>query len=104
VEALPGIPTIRVFEALACGIPLITAPWRDSEGLFQAGRDYMVARDGEEMERWMRELTADAGLGAELAAHGLATILARHTCGHRADELLAIHSELTEPVLREVAS
>jgi spore maturation protein CgeB len=95
VERLPGIPTIRVFEALACGIPLITAPWRDSEGLFQAGRDYLVARNGEEMRRRMRDLTEDAALGGELAAHGRATILARHTCGHRADELLAIHSELT---------
>ena len=27
-DALPGIPTIRVFEALACGIPLVSAPWR----------------------------------------------------------------------------
>src|SRR5699024_5074305 len=26
---LPGIPTIRVFEALACGIPLVSAPWDD---------------------------------------------------------------------------
>jgi spore maturation protein CgeB len=32
VEALPGIPTIRVFEALACGIALVSAPWRDAEG------------------------------------------------------------------------
>ena len=32
VEALPGIPTIRVFEALACGIPLVSAPWDDAEG------------------------------------------------------------------------
>ena len=32
VEALPGIPTIRVFEALACGIPLVCAPWHDDEG------------------------------------------------------------------------
>jgi spore maturation protein CgeB len=109
VEKLPGIPTIRVFEALACGIPLVTAPWRDSEGLFQAGRDYLVARNGEEMRRSMRALVEDAALGAELAAHGRATILARHTCGHRADELLAIHSELTAQAgrngdRREVAS
>ena len=34
---LPGIPTIRVFEALACGIPLVSAPWSDSEGLFTPG-------------------------------------------------------------------
>jgi spore maturation protein CgeB len=97
VEALPGIPTIRVFEALACGIPLITAPWRDSEGLFQAGRDYLVARDGAEMRRWMWDLAADPALGAGLAAHGRATILARHTCGHRADELLAIHEDISIP-------
>ena len=35
--ALPGIPTIRVFEALACGIPLVCAPWDDCEGLFRPG-------------------------------------------------------------------
>jgi spore maturation protein CgeB len=104
VEALPGIPTIRVFEALACGIPLITAPWRDSEGLFQAGLDYLVARNGEEMRCCMRALIGDPALRAELAAHGRATILARHTCGHRVDELLAIHEELTAPAkLKEVA-
>ena len=43
-EALPGIPTIRVFEALACGIPLVSAPWDDCEGLFQPGRDYLSRR------------------------------------------------------------
>src|SRR5919204_5738864 len=41
VEALPGIPTIRPFEALACGIPLLSAPWDDAEGLFSAGDDYL---------------------------------------------------------------
>jgi spore maturation protein CgeB len=102
VERLPGIPTIRVFEALACGIPLLSAPWHDSEGLFQPGRDYLVAENGDGMRRAMRRLIAEPALGEELAAHGLATILARHTCGHRVDELLAIHSELTAPAVREV--
>ncbi|HEV7509149.1 MAG TPA: glycosyltransferase [Thermoanaerobaculia bacterium] len=104
VEALPGIPTIRVFEALACGIPLITAPWRDSEGLFQAGRDYLVARDSEEMRHAMRALMEDPDLSAELASHGRATILARHTCGHRVNELLAIHDELAAPAALQEAA
>ena len=30
-DLLPGIPTIRPFEALACGIPLVCSPWRDTE-------------------------------------------------------------------------
>ena len=111
VERLPGIPTIRVFEALACGIPLICAPWHDSEGLFQPGRDYLAVSNGEEMQRAMRSLLADPALGGELAAHGRATVLARHTCCHRVDELLAIYfdqlaapEELAAPALQEVAS
>jgi len=88
--ALPGIPTIRVFEALACGIPLVSAPWEDCEGLFTAGEDYLTARDGAEMRRRLAALRADPDLRAAIAARGRATILARHTCADRVDELLAI--------------
>src|SRR5699024_10445714 len=49
VQALPGIPTIRVFEALACGIPLVCAPWDDAEALFSPGEDYLLARSGDAM-------------------------------------------------------
>ena len=92
VEALPGIPTIRVFEALACGIPLISAPWTDAEGLFRPGKDFLFARDGKEMARLLRQLLSEPALAAELSASGLETIRARHTCGHRVDELLEIVS------------
>jgi spore maturation protein CgeB len=95
VEALPGIPTIRLFEALACGIPLISARWRDSEGLFTAGEDYLVASTSDEMRRQLRAVLGDRELAEALASHGRATILARHTCAHRVDELLAIVEELT---------
>ncbi|MBV9507222.1 MAG: glycosyltransferase [Acidobacteriia bacterium] len=90
VQALPGIPTIRVFEALACGIPLVSAPWEDAEALFTSGRDYLTAGNGTEMERSLRSLLADADQRAALAKHGLETILARHTCAHRVDELFQI--------------
>ena len=87
--ALPGIPTIRIFEALACGIPLISAPWDDAEGLFARG-DFLVARNGTEMREHMQTLIADEPYAAALAERGRRTILARHTCAHRVDELLAI--------------
>jgi spore maturation protein CgeB len=94
-EALPGIPTIRVFEALACGIPLISAPWVDSEGLFRPGRDFLPVADGRAAANAMRALSADRALAAELAASGRETIARRHTCAHRADELLEICASLT---------
>ncbi|MDB5364731.1 MAG: hypothetical protein JWM77_658 [Rhodospirillales bacterium] len=90
MRALPGIPTIRVFEALACGIPLVSAPWHDEESLFHAGTDFLVARDGAAMRSALRDVLNDHDLAASLRAHGLATILAAHTCAHRVDELLAI--------------
>jgi spore maturation protein CgeB len=97
VDLLPGIPTIRVFEALACGIPLVSAPWRDSEGLFRPGRDYLIARDEAEMERHLMALRDDPALRAELMASGLETIGAGHTCAHRVQELLAIVEGLRAP-------
>ena len=93
-NALPGIPTIRVFEALACGIPLVSAPWSDCEHLFEPGNDYMTVRNGTEMRAALRELLNDSALASSLAASGLRRIRERHTCGHRIDELMAIVAAL----------
>jgi spore maturation protein CgeB len=101
VERLPGIPTIRVFEALACGIPLVSAPWDDVEGLFRPGTDYLVAHSGPEMERHLRALSTDPDLRHDLTVNGLAMIRARHTCRHRADELLGVARRLRSPALSE---
>ncbi|MDQ0457846.1 CgeB family protein [Rhizobium paknamense] len=90
VEHLPGIPTIRVFEALACGIPLISAPWEYSEQLFTPGRDFLFASDGKEMQALMQQLLADDAMRRELSEHGLRTIRERHTCAHRVEQLLDI--------------
>lgn len=97
VQALPGIPTIRVFEALACGIPLVSAPWSDAERLFAPGEDFLVARTGDEMRRHLRAVLSDADLARALSRRGLERIRARHTCAHRVDELLAIARGLGVP-------
>jgi spore maturation protein CgeB len=89
-EVLPGIPTIRVFEALASGIPLVSAPWNDSEGLFRPGKDFLFARDGAEMARHLSDIINDPALANALARAGLETIAARHTCRHRVDQLFDI--------------
>ena len=89
VTHLAGIPTIRPFEALACGLPLVCSPWDDAEHLFTPGRDYLVANNGGEMRAKLKHLLDHPDAAAEQAAHGLETVLARHTCAHRVDELLA---------------
>jgi len=94
-RALPGIPTIRVFEALACGIPLVSAPWFDEEGLFPAGA-YLSVASGESMTAAMTALLEDRDLAASVAAIGLRAIRDRHTCRHRALELKAIVAGLRD--------
>ncbi|MER9585947.1 glycosyltransferase [Mesorhizobium sp. M0276] len=107
-ESLPGIPTIRMFEALACSIPLISAPWSDVEELFRPGTDFLLARDGSEMRRHVRDVLNDAELAASLARSGLETIRARHTCRHRVRELFDVLAECgrhqaNNPVVAEEA-
>jgi spore maturation protein CgeB len=102
-EVLPGIPTIRVFEALACGIPLLSAPWEDSEDLFRVGTDFLMVRSGAEMTEALRRIAHEPELRASLVEHGLETVRARHTCSHRAEELLHIVERLRAPALRSVA-
>ncbi len=97
VEALRGIPTIRVFEALACGIPLISCRWDDCEGLFTVGRDFLMVESAPQMRRALRDVLEEPQLAAWLSEQGRRTILARHTCAHRVDELLAIHRSLQAP-------
>jgi spore maturation protein CgeB len=96
-NALPGIPTIRPFEAMACGIPLISAPWNDCEGLFRPGRDLLYARNAAEVIAHLRAVLSDSEYARSLAASGLETIRARHTCAHRAAELLDIIGEIGIP-------
>jgi spore maturation protein CgeB len=94
VEALPGVPTIRPFEALACGLPLVSARWDRAADLFTPGTDFLVAANGREMTGTLDALIRDARLRAAVAEHGLRTVRARHTCAHRVDELLAITEQM----------
>lgn len=104
VRELPGIPTIRPFEALACGIPLICSPWQDTEQLFSPGRDFLIAHDGSEMTELIHQVLDNPALAKQLASTGLATIRQKHTCAHRVDQLLGIYGELAQETKQSAAT
>ena len=89
VELLPGTPTIRVFEALASGACLVSLPWPDTDGLFRPG-DFVTVGSPAEMRDTLARLCRDEAARREIGARGRETILARHTCGHRADQILEL--------------
>jgi spore maturation protein CgeB len=93
-NGLSGVPTIRVFEALACGIPLVCAPWGDTEQLFRSDQDYLVVRDGAQMSAVLTELLENKTTRQQIASSGLETIRQHHTCRHRAEQLMEICGEI----------
>ena len=93
-NGLSGVPTIRMFEAMACGVALVCSPWDDTETLFRAGEDYWRVSSGEEMHRALLQLLADESAQRQLATSGRQTILQRHTCWHRAQQLTEICEQL----------
>ena len=109
-RSLSGIPTIRMFEAMACGIPIVSAPWEDTEELF-APDTYFRAGDGEQMKAALHVLLRDAELAAATADAAYHHIIEHHTCHHRAIELLHIADSIrtsrhgpVHPLCKEPAS
>lgn len=101
VEKLPGIPTIRPFEAMSCGIPLISSPWNDIEHLFTANQDYLLAKNPEQMERLIYQVLKNQNLSRALSENGRKVILEKHTCMHRASKLETIITSIN-PTLKPI--
>ena len=94
-NGLSGIPTIRVFEALACGSSLLCAPWSDAEDLFRPGQDYLCVSDGNSMRAEIDRLLRDDAARHQLGESGRDTVRRRHTCMHRAEQLIGIYEEMS---------
>lgn len=59
-----------------------------------------MMRNGRQMRSALKMLLQDSLAARQLATQGLATIRTRHTCAHRALELLAIMEELARSAIR----
>jgi spore maturation protein CgeB len=78
-------PSVRLFEAAACGVPIITDEWAGLGEFFTPGSEILVARSTDEALRYMRDLTpAEA---QQLASRARERVLRLHTAAHRAMEL-----------------
>ena len=84
-------PSVRLFEAAACGVPIISDHWEGLDTLFEPGREILIARSGQDVLRTLRTMP-----DAERRAIGQAArarVLGAHTGAHRAAELEAYATE-----------
>jgi len=77
-------PSGRLFEAAACGVPVVSDPWPGIEEVFEPGREILIARSADDVVAALmlprEELTRIGAAARERA-------LAEHTAACRAVEL-----------------
>jgi spore maturation protein CgeB len=74
-------PSVRLFEAAACGVPIISDWWPGLDTIFEPGREILVARTAEEV---LRHLDTSEPAHQALATAARRRVLAAHTAAHRA--------------------
>lgn len=85
-------PSVRLFEAAACGTPIVSDAWPGLETFFTPGREILVAHSTDEMLALLEE-TPDA-VAQRVGAAARRQVLAHHTAGHRAAELVSYLREV----------
>lgn len=85
-------PSVRLFEAAACGVPIISDPWDGIAELFEPGEEILIAHDGDDVVRYLSEL--GDGERRAIGARARARVSSSHTAAHRAADLERYIAEL----------
>jgi spore maturation protein CgeB len=80
-------PSVRLFEAAACGAPILSEAWEGLDAFFRPGSEIIVAHDTEDA---MRALALPDEELARIASRARARTLEEHTADRRAAELEAV--------------
>jgi spore maturation protein CgeB len=85
MRALGYSPSVRLFEAGACGAAIISDVWPGLETVFAPGEEILIARAGRDVVEILEEISTEeaAALGAAVRTR----VLAEHTAARRAQQL-----------------
>jgi spore maturation protein CgeB len=77
-------PSGRLFEAAACGTPILSDTWEGLDSFFEPGREILIARSTDEAVQALDLSEAEL---KRIAKASRERVLAEHTSSHRAREL-----------------
>jgi spore maturation protein CgeB len=78
-------PSVRLFEAAACGTPIISDVWPGIEHFFLPSSEILLARSPAETLSYLRDIPEPERI--EIGRRARARVLRAHTAAHRAVEL-----------------
>ncbi len=87
-------PSVRMFEAAACGVPIISDRWAGLESFFTPGQEILVVDASHGVVHILEELPEERRRA--IAAAARARLLKSHTPLHRAKQLEAYYAEAAE--------
>lgn len=85
-------PSVRLFEAAACGTPVISDLWEGLDDIFKLGSEILVARSTAEMSAFLQEIGEKERVA--IGQRARARVLSGHTGVRRAEQLEAYAGEL----------
>lgn len=80
-------PSVRLFEAAACGVPVISDYWKGLDEIFAIGSEILISKSSAETLEYLTKLGEEERLAIGQKAR--AVVLRRHTYSHRAAELVS---------------
>jgi spore maturation protein CgeB len=78
-------PSVRLFEAAACGTPIVSDTWEGLDSFFTPGVEILLSRTPRETLSYLRDIDEDTRRA--IGERARARVLAAHTARHRAIEL-----------------
>ncbi len=87
-------PSVRLFEAAACGVPILSDRWAGLENFFEIDREILVVNSSEETLQFVKTMPEDRR--RELGKRACERVLAKHTSAHRAAELETYAQDLLD--------
>jgi spore maturation protein CgeB len=78
-------PSVRLFEAAACGTPIISDSWDGLETIFEFGSEILISRSPEDTLLYLHEVSDDEAHA--IGKRARERVLSQHTADHRAAEL-----------------
>jgi spore maturation protein CgeB len=84
-------PSVRLFEAAACGTPIISDYWDGIETIFELDKEILIADTPKEVLQYLQEISEEER--REIGNRARQRILTQHTATHRAKELVDYATE-----------
>src|SRR5690606_33874825 len=91
-------PSVRLFEAAACGVPILTDVWEGIERYFEPGRETILVGTADEVERGLTPMKNDEPMF--IGEKARARVFRFHTAAARATPLLAYVRERLSAIPR----